>query len=172
MAAMTLAGERIKQYKKVRFSQVSPMCRGRIKQIVEGKVMAKMKSDSVEPGGVDEYIETFPKEVQGKLQQIRAAIQDVAPGSTETVSYFQIPGYSYEGYDYNGMFAWFSYKRSDVRLHVRPPVIQDYKSELAGYATTKAIVSFPSDKEVPIALVKKLVKASIKVMKDKSIRVE
>jgi uncharacterized protein YdhG (YjbR/CyaY superfamily) len=138
---------------------------------MEFKVMAKIKSDSVEPGGVDEYIAKFSKEVQDKLQQIRAAIRDIAPGSIETVSYFQIPGYSYEGYDYNGMFAWFSYKKSDVRLHVRPPVIQDNKKKLAGYATTKAIVSFPVDKEVPIALVKKLVKASLKVMKDKSTQV-
>jgi len=130
--------------------------------------MAKIKSDSVDPGGVDEYIAAFSKEVQGKLQQIRAAIRDVAPGSTETVSYFQIPGYSYQGYDYNGMFTWFSYMKPYVRLHVRPPVIQDHKREFAEYATTKAIISFPPDKEVPIALVKKLVEASIKVMKDKS----
>jgi uncharacterized protein YdhG (YjbR/CyaY superfamily) len=44
-------------------------------------------------------------------------------------------------------------------------VIEEHKKELAGYATTKAIVSLPVDKEVPIALVKKLVKASLKAMK-------
>ncbi len=133
--------------------------------------MAKTKSDPVVPGGVDEYIESSPKDVQSRLRQIRAAIRDVAPGSIETVSYFQIPGYSYDGYDYHGMFAWFSYKKSDVRLHVRPPVLQDHKTELAGYAATKAIVSFPAAKDLPIALVQKLVKASIKVMKDKSAQV-
>ena len=37
-----------------------------------------------------------------------------------------------------------------------------------GYTTTKAIVSFPVNTEVPLALVKKLVKASLKAMKDKS----
>jgi uncharacterized protein YdhG (YjbR/CyaY superfamily) len=47
-------------------------------------------------------------------------------------------------------------------------VIQGHKKELVGYSTTKSIVSFPVDKEIPIILVKKLVKASIKVMKDKS----
>ena len=130
--------------------------------------MAKSKSDSVEPGGVDEYIAQCPKDVQSKLKKIRAAVQDAAPGSIETVSYFHIPGYSYEGYDYHGMFAWFSYKKPNVRLHVRPPVVQDHKKELAGYATTKAIVSFPADKEIPVALVKKLVKASLKAMKTKS----
>ena len=128
--------------------------------------MGKTKSASVEPGGVDEYIAACPREVQGKLKKIRAAIRGVALGSTETVSYFQIPGYSYEGYDYHGMFAWFSFKKPDVvRLHLRPPVIEEHKKELAGYATTKAIVSLPVDKEVPIALVKKLVKASLKAMK-------
>ena len=117
---------------------------------------------------VDEYIALCPDEIQGKLKKIRAAIREVAPDATERTDYFQIPGYSYEGYDYDGMFAWFSYKKPNVRLHVRPPVIQGHKKELVGYSTTKSIVSFPVHKEIPIPLVKKLVKASIKVMKDKS----
>ena len=49
-----------------------------------------------------------------------------------------------------------------------PPVIQDHKKQLAGCTTTKAIVSFPADKKIPMALVKKLVKASVQVRKDKS----
>jgi uncharacterized protein YdhG (YjbR/CyaY superfamily) len=130
--------------------------------------MGKSKSVSLEPGGVDEYIAECPKDVHGKLNKIRAAIREAAPGSTETVSYFQMPGYSYKGFDYNGMFAWFSFKKPSVRLHVRPPVIQDHKKELTGYTTTKAIVSFSAKEEVPIALVKKLVKASLKAMRDKS----
>jgi uncharacterized protein YdhG (YjbR/CyaY superfamily) len=82
------------------------------------------------------------------------------------VSYFQIPGYSYPGYDYNGMFAWFSYKQPNTRLHVRPPVIQDHADELTAYAATKSIVSFPLSKEIPMALVKSLVLASIEEMKN------
>ena len=78
-----------------------------------------------------------------------------------------MPGYFYEGYDYNGMFAWFSFKSPYVRLHVRPPVLEDNNKDLGDYATTKAIVSFPVDGAVPKALVKKLVKASVKAMKQK-----
>jgi uncharacterized protein YdhG (YjbR/CyaY superfamily) len=118
--------------------------------------------------GVEEYIATAPKQVQGKLREIRAAIRKAAPGATERTDYFQMPGYSYEGYDYDGMFVWFSFKAPYVRLHLRPPVIQNHKEELAGCLTTKAIVSFPPDKRTSMALVKKLVKASLKVMKDKS----
>ena len=107
------------------------------------------------------------KQVQDKLREIRAAIRKVAPGATERTDYFQMPGYSYEGkgYDYDGMFAWFSFKEPCIRLHLRPPVIQDHKEELAGCATTKAIVSFPADRAISIALVKKLVQASLRAMK-------
>ena len=118
--------------------------------------------------GVDKYIANAPNAAQGKLREIRAAIRQAAPGATERTDYFQWPGYSYEGYDYDGMFVWFSFKEPNIRLHLRPPVIQNHKKELAGCATSTAIVGFPADKAISMALVKKLVKASIKVMKDKS----
>jgi uncharacterized protein YdhG (YjbR/CyaY superfamily) len=116
----------------------------------------------------DEYIAKCPKEAQGGLVKIRAAMRAAAPGATERTDYFQMPGYSYPGFDYDGMFAWFSFKAPYVRLHVRPPVIQGHRKELAGYSTTKAIVSFPMGSPIPMTLVKKLVKASVKVMKGKA----
>jgi len=117
---------------------------------------------------VDEYIARCPKEAHGGLVKIRAAIRAAAPGATERTDYFQMPGYSYPGFDYDGMFAWFSFKKAYIRLHVRPPAIQERRRELAGYPATKAIVSFPMGKPIPIALVKKLVKGSLKAMKDGS----
>jgi len=117
---------------------------------------------------VDEYIARCPKEARGELAKIRAAIRAAAPGATERTDYFQMPGYSYRGFDYDGMFAWFSFKNPHIRLHVRPPVIQEHRKELADYPATKAIVSFPMGKPVPVTLVKKLVKGSIKAMKEKS----
>jgi uncharacterized protein YdhG (YjbR/CyaY superfamily) len=118
-------------------------------------------------GGVDEYIDNAPVEVQELLRNLRSAIKDIAPDAIETVSYFQIPGYSYPGYRYNGMFAWISYKESYVRLHVIPPVLENHAKLLTNYITTKSVVSFPVDNKLPIALIKELVSASIRVMKYK-----
>jgi len=129
----------------------------------EKATVTKRKSSEV-----NEYIARCPKEAQGDLAKIRAAIRAAAPGATERTDYFQMPGYSYAGFDYDGMFAWFSFKKPHIRVHVRPPVIQEHRKELAGYTTTKAIVSFPMGRPVPMTLVKKLVKASVKAMKDKS----
>ncbi len=115
---------------------------------------------------VEDYIAQCPLEAQVKLRKIRAYISEAAPNSRERTDYFGIPGYSYEGYDYDGMFTWFSFKEPYLRVHIRPPVIQHHKKELSGYKTTKSIVSFPADKELPKDLIMKLVVASIKVMKD------
>lgn len=115
---------------------------------------------------VDEYIAKCPVESQAKLRKIREYILDAAPGATERTDYFGIPGYSYEGYDYDGMFAWFSLKKPYLRIHVRPPVIQQHEKELSGYKTTKSIVSFPADKIPPQDLIKKLIIASVQVMKN------
>jgi len=118
--------------------------------------------------GVDEYIASCPKEARGDLAKIRAAIRAAAPAATERTDYFRMPGYSHPSVDYyDGMFAWFSFKKPHIRLHVPPSVIEEHRKELADYATTKAIVSFPSGKPVPTRLVQKLVKASLKAMKDK-----
>jgi len=135
------------------------------KTLRQGENITVAKRKNIKVG---EYIAKCPKEARGGLAKVRAAIQAAAPGATERTDYFQWPGYSYPGFDYDGMFVWFSFKKPHIRLHVRPPVIQEHRKELAGYATTKAIVSFPMGKPVPTTLVKKLVKASLKVMKDKS----
>lgn len=125
-----------------------------------------MKSkDLIVAGGVDEYISTYPGEVQKKLKEMRSVIQEAAPESIETTSYFQIPGYSYEGYAYNGMFAWFSISKNYIRLHVIPPVIKNNATGLKDYKVTASIVSFPLDKDLPVVVIKKLVKESIAVMK-------
>jgi uncharacterized protein YdhG (YjbR/CyaY superfamily) len=131
----------------------------------ENAIVTKRKSSEV-----GEYIARCPKEAQGDLAKLRAAIRAAAPGATERTDYFQMPGYSYPGLVYyDGMFAWFSFKKPYIRLHVPPSVIQEHRKELAGYATTKAIVSFPTGEPVPVTLVKKLVRASLKAMKDKRI---
>lgn len=127
---------------------------------------AKKKSRVIKPGGVPEYIARWPKPIQSKLKVIRAAIRQVVPDAMETVSYFAMPGYCYEGYAYNGMFAWFSFKEPFVRLHVRPEAIIKYKKDVEKYPHSKAVISFDLEKPIPTVLVKKLVKASLKSMKD------
>ena len=105
---------------------------------------------------VDSYIASVPKEVQGKLKEIRKAIREVAPTAKESISY----GMPY--YDYKGRLAWFAVMKTHIGLYLRPPVIEEHKLELASYKTTKSAIHFPLDKKLPIPLIKKLLKARVK----------
>jgi uncharacterized protein YdhG (YjbR/CyaY superfamily) len=126
--------------------------------------MVKRISSESGSRDVDAYIARAPSEVQGKLKEIRAAIREVAPGATETTSYFQMPGYFYPGYDYNGMFVWFGLQKSHLSILLRPPTIQIHERELAGYDRTKAAVHLPMGEKTPVPLIKKLVKTSLGIM--------
>lgn len=45
---------------------------------------------------IDEYIETFPDEMQEKLREIRQTIREIAPEATEAISY-QMPTFKLNG---------------------------------------------------------------------------
>ncbi|MEP6708096.1 MAG: DUF1801 domain-containing protein [Pyrinomonadaceae bacterium] len=108
------------------------------------------------PKDVDAYIAAAPKEVRGKLKELRAVIRKTAPGAVERMSY----GMPY--YDYKGRLVYFSIWKSHIGLYIPTPVIKEHERELEGYETTKATVRLPLTKKLPIALIKKLVIARMK----------
>jgi uncharacterized protein YdhG (YjbR/CyaY superfamily) len=110
----------------------------------------------MEPRTVDEYIAAAPRTAQGKLTEVRRAIMDAAPDARESISY-KIPYYSYKG-----RLAWFGLFKGHIGLFVRPPVLEEHRSELKEYTMTKSSLHLPLDREIPYHLVKKLVKASIR----------
>ena len=105
---------------------------------------------------VNEYIANAPKEVQGRLTQVREAIKAVAPGAEEKISY----GMPYFGY--KGRLVYFAYAKKHIGLYIPPPIIEEHKNELREYVTAKSTVQFPLGKTLPIPLIKKLVKARVK----------
>lgn len=106
---------------------------------------------------VDAYIAAAPKELQRKLRQVRAAIKAAAPGAVESISY----GIPY--YDFKGRLAWFGLSKEHIGLYIRPPVVEQHRGELSRYSTTKSAVRIPLGKEIPAPLIRKLVRARVKM---------
>ena len=104
---------------------------------------------------VDEYIALSPKEVQDKLQELRENIKSAAPKAQERISY----GMPY--YYYKGRMAYFGLSKKHIGLYIPTPIVEEYKSELKDYETTKATIRLPLDKRLPVMLIKKLVKARV-----------
>ena len=105
---------------------------------------------------VDAYIAGVPTEVRGKLGTLRAAIKASAPRAQESMSY----GMPY--YSYKGRLAYFAAYENHIGLYVPTPVVEEHQRELRNYETAKATVRFPIDKPLPVALVKKLIKARLR----------
>ena len=112
---------------------------------------------------VDEYLAGIPQPACGTLTKIRAAIRSaMPPDATETISY-GIPAFKYKG----SSLVWFAAFSDHCSLFPTAAVVAAFKSELKGYSTSKGTIHFPTDKPLPAALVKKMVKARIAQNKNK-----
>jgi len=107
-------------------------------------------------GSVDAYIAAVPRDVKSKLKQLRRIIKSAAPKADEKISY-GIPYYAY-----NGGLAYFAVFKKHISLFVMPSIVAEHKKELRRYETTKSAVHFPHGRPLPVALIKKLVKAGIR----------
>ena len=108
---------------------------------------------NTKPKDVDAYLATAPKEVRGKLEELRSIIRKTAPAAVERISY----GMPY--YHYQGRLAYFSFWKAHIGLYLPTPTIAEHQHELAAYETNKATVRFPLEKKLPVALIRKLIKS-------------
>jgi len=106
---------------------------------------------------VDEYIAAAPKEVRPKLEQVRAAIREVAQDAVESISY-GMPFYSYKGEQgFKGRLVYFGLLKARIALYMRPENLEGHTGKVAKYMTTKSTLQFPLDEAVPVQLIKELV---------------
>ena len=124
-----------------------------------------MAKRSAAPKTVDEYLAGVAEPARSTLNQIRAAIRSAAPPeATETISY-RIPAFRYKE-----MVVWFAAFSDHCSLFPTAAVIEAFKSELKGFSTSKGTIHFPTDRPLPAALVKKLVKARVAQIESKKRR--
>jgi uncharacterized protein YdhG (YjbR/CyaY superfamily) len=100
---------------------------------------------------IDEYIKTFPEDIQSILKKMRQAIAEAAPEASETISY-QMPTFTL-----NGNLVHFAAYKNHIGFYPTPSGIEAFKKELSHYKGAKGSVQFPIDKPVPYDLVKKIV---------------
>jgi len=108
------------------------------------------------PKNIDEYFAGVPEPARSTLNKMRAAIRSaVPPEATETISY-RIPAFKHKG-----VLVWFAAFSDHCSLFPTAAVIEAFKNELKGFTTSKGTIQFPTDKPLPTALIKKMVKARV-----------
>lgn len=102
---------------------------------------------------IDEYIATYPDEIQIILQELRATINAAAPDAIEKISY-QMPTFAQ-----NGNLVYFGAWKKHIGLYpVTSTVRKAFETELSHYENTKGTVKFPLDQPLPLDLISKMVK--------------
>jgi len=108
------------------------------------------------PRNIDEYLAGVQEPARSTLKKIRATIRAAVPaGATETISY-GMPAFKHKG-----VLVWFAAFADHCSFFPTAAIITAFKNELKGYSTSKGTIHFPTDKPLPAALVKKMVKARV-----------
>ncbi|HEX3892204.1 MAG TPA: DUF1801 domain-containing protein [Terracidiphilus sp.] len=109
------------------------------------------------PEAVEAYLDKVPEPASTTLRKIRATIRSVVPKeATEGLSY-GMPAFRYKG----ALVGYAAFKDHCSFFPMQASLINQMKDELAGYRTSKGTLQFPSDKPLPAALLKKMVKTRV-----------
>mgnify|MGYP003575960083 CR=1 FL=1 len=112
-------------------------------------------SPSAKPETIDEYFALLSDDQRGALQELRKSIQAAAPAAVECISY-QLPAFRLNGKLLVAFGAW-----ANHCAFYPGAVMEDLGVELKGYDTSKGTIRFLTNRPLPAALVRKLVKARI-----------
>ena len=114
-----------------------------------------MDKQAVSIQTIDDYIRSFPPEVQKRLKAIRQLVAKLAPDAQEQISY-QMPTFYL-----NGNLVHFAAFENHIGFYPTPHGIEAFQKELSKYKNGKGSVQFPLDEPLPMKLIERMVKYRI-----------
>jgi uncharacterized protein YdhG (YjbR/CyaY superfamily) len=105
-----------------------------------------------ELSAVDQYILSFPKEVQRRLIEVRELIRSTAPAATESMAY-GMPAYKLNGKP----LVYFAAFKNHFGLYALPSGHAAFAEELSKYKQGKGSVQFPFSEELPLDFIARIV---------------
>ncbi|MFE3289434.1 iron chaperone [Rhodococcus sp. NPDC059234] len=100
---------------------------------------------------VDEYIASFPDGVRAILEEIRARLHRIVPGSGERISY-DIPTVTLGGKSLVYFAGW----KHHVSVYPLPAGGPEFERDLAPYRSGPGTAKFPLGKPIPYELIERI----------------
>jgi uncharacterized protein YdhG (YjbR/CyaY superfamily) len=101
---------------------------------------------------VDDYIASFPDDVQDRLKKIREIIGLKAPDAEESISY-AMPAYKLNG----KQLVYFAAFKNHVGFYATPTGHAKFADELSKYKQGKGSVQLPFGQQLPVDLIERIV---------------
>lgn len=115
-----------------------------------------MEKGKALPVSIDQYIAEAPVELQDKLNVLRSVIKEEVPEAEERIAY-AMPTFSQEG-----NLVHFAYFKNHIGFFPAPSGIEHFQEQLARYKTSKGTVQIPLDEELPLDLIREIVRFRLK----------
>jgi uncharacterized protein YdhG (YjbR/CyaY superfamily) len=112
-----------------------------------------MKSSKAKFNSIDEYIASFPEDVQKVMKQLRSTIKAAAPEAGEKISY-NMPTFTLNG----TYLVYFAGWKNHIAFYGAPKGNAEFKEDLSAYESGAGTLQFPYDKPMPLDLITKIVK--------------
>ena len=119
---------------------------------------------SRKPETIDEYLAAIDPERRAALEKLRRAIRAIIPKSEECISY-SMPAFRLDGHVVAGFLAT---KWGCSYFPFSGTTLATLADDLARYEQTKSALHFDSNRALPVALVRKLLRARIAEVKSRS----
>ncbi|MDR2473543.1 MAG: DUF1801 domain-containing protein [Tannerella sp.] len=101
---------------------------------------------------VDEYIASYPAEVQERLQTVRSMIKAAAPAAEEKISW------NMAAYKLNGKaFIYFAGCKNHIGIYPMPETVASFEPNLASYRHNKGSIQLPHNKPLPLDLLAQII---------------
>ena len=111
---------------------------------------------------VSQYLESLPLDSQKALGNLREIIKDTAPYAEEGFSY-GVPAFIING---RPMVCYAAFKNHCGFYPMSPKILKNFASDLTNFETAKGTIRFTTDKHLPVALVKRIIKARLKELEE------
>jgi len=105
---------------------------------------------------IDQYLATLPDDKRVALEKLRKTVRAAAPKAEECISY-GIPAFRLGG----RLLVAFGAAANHCSFYPGAFPLKAYADELKDYDTSKGTIRFQAGKPLPVALVRKMVKARI-----------
>lgn len=112
-----------------------------------------MKSSKANFNSIDEYIASFPQDVQKIMKQLRSTIKAAAPEAGEKISY-NMPTFTLNG----TYLVYFAGWKNHIAFYGAPRGNAEFNDDLSAYESGAGTLQFPYDQPMPLDLITKIVK--------------
>ena len=125
--------------------------------------MTAMPAQKSRAATIDEYLAGVKPDQRAALEQLRRTIRAAAPKAEEGISY-GLAAFRWKG---RPLVAFGAGKNHCAFYPMSGAIVATFQEQLKVYATSKGTIRFSTDKPLPAALVKRLVKARLAELEDR-----